>query len=79
MNVFRSAVMIRSVKCNGRPSHSADMRIEIGNTIVSLIYGEDADPALNLILVDLFITQVYIRSGYIWLSLGESTKHTWSC
>lgn len=42
MNIFRGAVTLRSVKRYGRPSHSADMRIEIGDTTVSLVYGENA-------------------------------------
>lgn len=78
MNIFRRAVMVRSVKRNGRPSHSADMRIEIGNTMVLLVYGENAGFVLNLMHTGLFTTRVSIRGGHTWLSLDESAKHTWS-
>jgi len=79
MNIFRNAVMIRSVKCNGRPSHSADMRIAIGDMMVSLIYGEDVEFVPTLIYRSVSYARVRIRSGYTWLSLDESAKHTWSC
>lgn len=83
MNIFRRAVMLRSVKRSGRPSHSADMRIEIGDTTASLVYGENAGFVLNLNLmhVGTFLTRacVHIRDGHTWLSPDESTKHPWSC
>lgn len=78
MNIFRRAVMVRSVKRYGRPSHSADMRIEIGDTTASLVYGENAGFVLNLMHVGTFRTRVNIRNGHTWLSLDESAKHTWS-
>lgn len=79
MNIFRRAVMLRSVKRYGRPSHSADMRIEIGDTTVSLVYGENAGFVLNLMHIGIFPTRVHIRDGHTGLSLDESAKHTWSC
>lgn len=77
MNISRVAAGSRSFNKRVGPEYFMDVRIT-----VELNYVAFQTRAFNMTVISMgppLSRQASIWGGFKWLSLGESTKHPWSC